>query len=704
MNIAVNKTILQQDMEMLGYLEQLKKQGHKVYVMVDEKQENLMSAGERKQISVVCYDILTYNAENKEKILFIKNVGCVVDEEKYSAGWFIPVLINTESLKTWLGEYEKGLREKREKEKVLTLPSQDKIWEQQYNEGQLHVNVPHMSICEYLYLSNYSNMDAVALRYFGSKIAFRKMFRLVEEYASVLRARNVKEDDVVTICMPNTPEAFVAFLAVNKIGAAASMLHPLLTAEDILDNLQITKSKYMIVVDTSYGKIRKIADSSNLERVVVVSPARSMPKIGGVIPGIRYIYTLQNLKERRKVPKEQRIKYDERFVSWDEEIRCAVADEKDSTFYYQPDKAAVLLRTGGTTGTAGLASLTNENVISNTSQLRDTIPSYQKRDELLAISPIFHGFGLIDSVITALVVNMSVDLHPQYNSKIFIASFLKNKPVLILGVPTLFKAMVRNKKLRDKDLSFFKVMISGGDTLNDDLRSEINEWRRQHHADNPVFVGIGLTEAAAAIAFTGIHSKHNKSVGFPLLLNDIKILSPDGEELGYHEVGQLCVSGPTVMQGYFKDDEKTAEVLHTDDKGKVWLHTGDMCYITDNGEICFVDRAKNVIIVSGVNVYGTEIEPVVAQIPEVEACAVIGVPHSYKMNVPKAYVVLKKGVVWDEQLKARILEQSNVRMDVYHRIYDVEPIEEIPLSNIKKIKYSELRELHRRVHGAGPIQ
>lgn len=739
MNIAINLEEITKDSNFINIINDLVINGNKVYILVntslyskDYMNKYLNSLG------VNCTDVIHFDSSNQLQILKLKNINYVVDST-LNGNYNVPIAhINDETYKlnfnsanellNNIKEYQEAY--KKHIEDPITVmsgvPSIDKIWTRKYNINQMNVETQNMSIYDYVCLNNLNNMDSVALRYFGKTITFREMFDQIDEYAKALKASGINEGDVVTICMPNTPEGVIAFFATNKIGAVASMLHPLLKSNDILDTLEKTESRYMVMADTSYKEVSKIVDKTKLEKVVVVSPADSMPVLSGLPVGIKILYKSKELYKKSKdslkylrlslvknfVPEQYTcikkkinneinnleenitsIPYNDLFIKWKDEVKNSSKYNEEISINYKPNSIAVLLRTGGTTGTSKLASLTNENVNNNASQVRDTIPPYKKGAEILAISPIFHGFGLVDSVIAALSFNMSVDLHPQYNKSIFVKSLLKNKPSLILGVPTLFKSLIKNPELEGKDLSFLTTLISGGDTLDEKLKGEINTWLKEHNAPNPIFSGIGLTEAAAAIAFTGVKSEKELSVGYPLPLNNVKIINPETEEeLGYGEVGELCIKGPSVMVGYYKNETETKNSFL--DKNKEWLRTGDMCYLSENGEICFIDRNKNMIIVSGVNVYSNEIEAELLKIPEIDSCAVIGIPHSYKMNVPKAYITLRKGLTLDEELKAKIMHYCNSKLDNYHKVYELEQIDKIPLTALNKINYNELRNLN----------
>lgn len=756
MKVAIDASIILKEPLFISVINILSGYGYKVYITYDSSEEKkIVELLEEKKC--VYEDLKKYDKDNKYKILSIMNLNYIMDEDTnlvfapnqklysnarvclYNNDNTINKNFNvfqTNELKGVLKdilEYETFMK-KHIEDPITVLsgkPSIDKIWSRTYSLAQQDINFNEMSIWEYIYLANYGREDEVALRYFGKTMTFKELYKKVDQFALNLVDQGVKQGDVVTICMPNTPEGVIAFLATNKIGAVASMLHPLLKGNDILDTLESTKSKVMVMADTSYNEVSKIIDNTDLQKVYVVSPGDSMPVISNIQPGIKFIYfakeALMRRKKKLKIKKLNKalkiiddsfkdikekindeinklngsldkVSYnDKRFTKWKEIIPYAESyiAETLPKVTYEPYKTSILLRTGGTTGRAKLAELSNESVIANISQVRDSIPPYSVGDEVLAISPIFHGFGLIESVLAALGLNMSVDLHPRYDKTIFVKSLIKNKPALILGVPTLFKNLIKDKKLNNSNYTP-RAWISGGDTLPETLKHDINVFRETHNASSSLGTGYGFTEGGAAVTISKYNSELSEgSVGYPLPYNNIKIVDPKtGEELGFNEVGEIWVSGPTIMNGYYDRPESTEKAIKIDANGTRWYHTGDLGKINENGELCFGGRDKNLIIVSGVNVFGSEIEPVVLQIPEILDCAVVGMPHEYKMNVPMAYVVLKEGITLDEQLKNKIKETCNSQVDTYHKIYDVVQIDRIPLTALSKVDYKVLEAMN----------
>ena len=623
---------------------------------------------------------------------------------------------DVESAELYLNEYNIKLN-KYIKDPITVkpkFPSQEKIWTRQFTSSQISAPIQNrnVNLYDYLFSNVIHDLDQMALIYFEKKYTFRQLkekidalsFKLINEY-------KIKPQDSISICMPNTPEAIITLLAANKVGISCSLIHPLSKIDDIIDTINLSGSKNLFITDNNEMQIDEISTATKIDRTILASVDCSMSFKFRVLYNLKKL--IDRLKEKYSIVKlevsskliskndklihnqlEKKIQglkkaTNESATKWEDLIFDI---NKDTKSIYIPNSAAFLLKTGGTTGNSKMATITNENCIANIEQLKYTIPSYKPGDTVAVIAPIFHGFGLVDSLLAAWCVNMAVNLHPRYDKEYFNKCVLKYNISMILGPPTLFKSIISSDEYDNKTMPYLKNLISGSDKLDASLRKDINNWKKEHNAENPIFVGMGLTEATAAISFTGLNSIHNDSVGFPLPGNEIKIISlEDGHELGYGEIGELCISGPTVMKEYFKNLDETNLVLK-EENGKKWLHTGDICSLDKNGEIRFVDRKKGIIIVSGINVYRKQVENVVNELKEVQESAAIGIPHPYKMHVIKVYVVLKPGYVLDDELKKEFEYYCNSKLDAYQKIYEFEQIDMLPLSKLSKVDYSKLEE------------
>ncbi len=577
-----------------------------------------------------------------------------------------------------------------------------------YSIDQTSINLPKMSIYDYLYESNKNNLFAEAISYFGKKMTFKEFFTEIDKCCKALIAKGIKEKDIVTICMPNTPEGVIAFYAVNKIGAVANMIHPLSSEKEIEYYLNESNSKLVISIDMCFNKINSILPKTNVDNVVLVSPADSMPlqlNVGYNALNSKVVNKVQSTFANNDVARnkfnnkiEDNIEMNRKLKSnmwdkWDDFIKAGKSIDKFEKHIPKENEMAVLLHTGGSTGSPKAVMLSNENFNCNTEQLKFTIPSYKKGDKLFAITPIFHGFGLADCVHTALCVNMSVILLPQFDEKMFTNIMLKEKPTLLLGVPTLFSAMIKNKAYDGKDLSYFKVLISGGDTLPKELEERINVWLKEHNCPNKVFKGIGMTESLAATAFSTPNANKLSCVGIPLPQNNYKIVKMGTtEEVEPYENGEICVTGPSVMLGYYNNEKETNDTLKIHEDGKTWLHTGDAGYVDNEGVVFYTQRIKRIIIASGYNIYPVQIENLILTHPAIEKCAVVAEPHEYKVNVPKVYIVVKEGYQESNELIEELRNLCKNNLSKFSLPKNYEFRKQLPQTLLNKIDYKLLEE------------
>lgn len=554
-------------------------------------------------------------------------------------------------------------------------PSIDKTWLKYYSDINIQKEMPKMSIYDYMMKKNRSHLSDNAINYFDKSITYREFDELIDKCAKSFIKSNIKEGDIVTICMPNTPEAVISFYALNKIGAVANMIHPLSSQNEIRNFINEVDSKMIITIDASYNKVVNIADKTKLEKIVLVSPADSMPIITKVLYGIT-----QNKKKLLK---------NNMTIGWSTFIKNGTLDKNEiiEQAKYRNDRLSVILHTGGTTGNPKGVRLTDDNFNSMVEQFISAADNFERNDKMLTIMPVFHGFGLCSSVHLPLSAGVTVILIPKLDSKKLDKLIIKNKPNHIIGVPTLFKGIINNEKLDKADLSFLKYIVSGGDLVKDSLESNINDFLSKHNSISKLSKGYGLSEAVAGATFA--YDDYNKigSVGIPMIATNIKIVQPGTtDEVQSGQVGEICISGPTVMQGYYNKEEETKYTLKDG-----WLHTGDLGYYKDN-ILYFAQRKGNMIISSGVNVYPSNIEQVIEMHDAVATCAVIGISHSYKIQVPKAYIVLKDGYTLTEEIKQEIESLCKKNLNVYSVPYEYEFRDKLPRTLLGKVSHTQLKE------------
>ena len=466
-------------------------------------------------------------------------------------------------------------------------------WLAYYSKEERKIKFTDKTIYEYLKDSVGVDTDFIALNYFGTRISYNELFLRIEQASRSLRSLGVKPGDVVTICMPNTPEAIISFYACNNIGAVADMVHPLSSQEQIKLYLNESKSRFLIMLDSNYDKYKEVLPDTLVYKTVFVSPKESMP------PLLSVGYTLtRGLKVKK--PKLTDIDY----LTWKEFLLKGVNYNKPFENKMKSKDLAVILHSGGTTGKPKGIMISNYSFNAESQQGGVNVCEVRPKDKILTILPIFHGFGLNICIHCPLCLKVETIIMPEYDAGRFSKIMKELKPNVLAGVPTLWEGMMSNKKLENVDLSQMKYIISGGDFLSIPMEKKMNNFLHTHGANINITKGYGMTESVAATSYTFDGTNKPGSIGIPMVGNSFTICNPDTlEELKYGEEGEICVNGPTVMMGYLNNQEETDNVLKKHKDGKIWLHTGDLGYITPDGIIFFTGRLKRMIVSSGFNVY-----------------------------------------------------------------------------------------------------
>ena len=564
---------------------------------------------------------------------------------------------------------------------LTNYPSIDKEWMKYYTDEQIAMQkMPKMRMIDYMQKENLNDLDDVAIEYFGTKLTFKEFFEKIDECAKSLVVNGIGKGDKVTICMPSTPEVLIMVYAINKIGAVANMVHPLSSENQIKEFINRVDSKLVITIDQTYEKVDNIRKDTNVNKVVVVSPSDSMPAY------LKLLYPLT--KDATKIKDKSGLTTWKDFMKEGKEISY-VPDCP-----YEENREAIILQTGGTTGVPKGVVLTDDNFNGMVEQFKIDASKYERGDKMLTIMPPFHGFGLCSSMHLPLSFGVGVVLIPRVNIKEIDKLITKNKISHIVAVPTLFKGMmkvVREKeakgKIKNFDLSGLKYVVSGGALAKNGFEADVDKFLEEHGCKVKLNKGYGLSEAVAGATFATDEMKNENTVGIPMIATQIKIVDPETkEELQNGEIGEICVKSAAVMKEYYNNIEETNKTLING-----WLHTGDLGYF-EAGELYFSERKGNMIISSGVNVYPSQIEEIIETHPAVSACAVIGVHHPYKQEVPKAYVVLKPEYEANDRINDEISELCKKNLDRYSWPASIEYKEELPQTLLGKISHKKLKE------------
>jgi long-chain acyl-CoA synthetase len=547
-------------------------------------------------------------------------------------------------------------------------------WINFYGDKPAHLNYFEGTIYEYLEACSRMHMNLN--EYYGKIVNFRKFLNEIEEVAKALKAEGVNEGDRVTICMPNTPQGILMFYAVNKIGAVANMVHPLSSETEIEFYLNKANSKFVLTIDLLYNKLLSIIGNTKVEKIVVTSVSDRMSHRVGLLYWVS------------KGRKNKKVKLRPNDLLWNDFINRGKSYVGETLVRRNSNDEAVILYSGGTTGEPKGILLSNMNFNALANQAKVMATPNAPGDSILSIMPIFHGFGLAVCIHTTLCIGMKCILIPSFSSKKFGDLIKKYKPNFIVGVPTLFSALISNKKVAKQDLSFIKNIVCGGDQLQPDLRRSLENFLIKHGTNAKVKEGYGLTESTAAVCLTLDDYMRPCSIGVPFPDTYFKIVMPNThDEVPYGEDGEICISGPTVMLGYLENAEETINTLRVHEDGRLWLHTASM---DEDGFVYFKQRLKRVIVSSGYNIYPSYVERIINSHPAVLTSTVIGIKHPYKVQVAKAFIVLKEGIKPTNDLKNDIYEYCLKNIARYSMPYEIEYRETLPTTKVGKIAYREL--------------
>ncbi len=520
----------------------------------------------------------------------------------------------------------------------------------------------------------------IAYEFMGKMTTYKQMWEKILACAKSLKAIGIREGDKVTICMPNTPQTVCMFYAVNMVGAIANMIHPLSAESEIAFYLRDSGSVAALTLDQFYPKFESVCKAVDLPHLIVASVKDELK------PLLKVGFALTSGRKIKKVPAKGNVIKWKEFIKRGEHVEIFQVKRKAKD-------PAVILYSGGTTGVNKGILLSNLNFNALATQVIATNPFFRPGQKMLAVMPMFHGFGLGVSIHSMLAYGGHCILVPQFTPKTYAELLEKHHPNLIAGVPSLFEAVLRMEGLEKLDLSCLKGVFSGGDSLSAELKKRFDQFLKDHGASVQVREGYGTTECVTASCLTPMHKAKEGSIGIPFPDTYYKIVKPGTtDEVPYGEEGEICLTGPTMMIEYVNHPEETASTLQKHADGYTWIHTGDLGMMDAEGFIYFRQRIKRMIVTNGYNVYPSQLENVLDGHEYVQISCVIGVPDPIKIQKVKAFVVLKTGYVPTEACKKDLMDYCRKHIARYALPYDIEFREELPKTLVGKVAYRKLEE------------
>ncbi|MGC4117802.1 MAG: AMP-binding protein [Myxococcales bacterium] len=517
---------------------------------------------------------------------------------------------------------------------------------------------------------------ATALEFMGRRTTYEKLLADVDRCADVLSSMGLKKGDRATLALPNTPHAVIAFYALNKLGVVASMIHPLSAPPEIEFFLRESDSTWAFGLDAFYPKFREVLARTPTRRVVVCSISEYLG------PLQRLGFALTTGRKIAPVPNDPEV------LRWPDLMSRPAPAAPAAAL--DPDELAVILYSGGTTGRPKgiMLSSMNFNCLGQQTLAQHPVTPGMS---MLAILPMFHGFGLGVCVHTILLAGGVCLLVPRFTAESVAKLIRKKRPNFMAGVPTLYEALTRSPDFRKADLSCLTAAFAGGDRVPHSIKEEFDAVVRARGGTVVLREGYGLTECVTACMVMPAKHYRQESMGVPYPDALVKVVDretlaecPPGTE------GEICVNSPTLMLGYLNEPAETAKTLRRHADGRVWLHTGDAGTMDADGFFYFKQRFKRLVKVSGVAVYPTQIEDVLHAHPEVALACAIGIPDLEKMARIKAFVVLREPGKASDALKQQLLEHCKKNLNTWSCPRELEFRPDLPKTLVGKVAYTAL--------------
>ena len=557
--------------------------------------------------------------------------------------------------------------------------SQAKPWLKYYDQKFIDQTLPALSAFEYVCQRSKNHLNDTALEYYGRKFAYADLIVNVKKTAAALRGAGVKKGDIITVVSIMTPEIIALFYAADMMGATLNLVDPRYSVEGIREYIEEVDSHLLVCLNVVYERCRQAAKRTNVEKVIVLSPADSLPPVMAV---------------GYKLTTPDKNKYASNVIRWKQFIK---GGEGQSTAAepYDPDHACVVVHTGGTTGSPKGVMLTDDCFNGIALQFQAYPKLFHRGQKLMNIMPPFIAYGFACGIHLPLVLGFTVIIIPNLDPAKLGSLVLKHKPEHMFGVPTHYQQLASDPKLRDKDLSFIINYAAGGDSLSRGAEQTVNDFLAAHGARYPIAKGYGMTEvSSAATVAAGLDNKPG-SVGIPMVNTVVAAFEPGtDQELPIGQRGELCISGPCLMKGYYNKPEETAILLRRHPDGRVWAHTGDMGYLDEDGFVFLDSRIKRMIIRhDGFKVFPSMIENVVSRHPAVHQCSVVGCADKdhTQGRLPFVYIVLKADITAKKKQVIRELERMCAEeLPEYVQPVAYKFISSMPMTPVGKVDYRQL--------------
>lgn len=559
--------------------------------------------------------------------------------------------------------------------------SEAKPWLAFYDPQYIGQTPPACTAFEYVCQQNKGRLNETALEYFGRKISFADFIVQVKRTTAAFRALGVRKGDILTVVSVMTPEIIYSFYAADRLGATLNLVDPRYSAEGIHEYIAEVNSRLLVCLNVVYDRCFQAAKRTSVEKVLVISPADSLP-----MP-LQLGYKLKNPDRNR---------YASNVIHWKDFIQNGKS-HSTAAERYDPQHACVVVHTGGTTGSPKGVMLSDANFNAIAQQFAAMDQLMSRGQKLMNIMPPFIAYGYACGVHLPLSLGLTVVIIPQLDPAKLGSLVLKHKPEHMFGVPSHYQQLAADPKMKGQDLSFIRNYAAGGDSIAQGAEQAVNDFLAAHGVQYAMAKGYGMTEvSSAATAAAGVNNKLG-SVGLPLVNTLVSVFEPGtDQELPIGQRGELCISGPTLMLGYYGKPEETANILRRHSDGRLWAHTGDLGYMDPEGYVYVESRIKRIIIRhDGFKVFPSMIENVISRHPAVQTCSVVSCADKDHVQgrLPFVYLVLEpSAVAKKKQVIRELREMCAEGLPEYVQPAGYKFISAMPLTPVGKVDYRRLEE------------
>ena len=562
-------------------------------------------------------------------------------------------------------------------QKTTGYPSIDKPWMKYYSEEALYGEIPKCTMYEYIFDHNKSHLDGIALRYFTKKITYQKLFENIRKTADAFWAQGIRKGDAVTIMSLNTPETIYCIYALNYIGAVANMVYMTLSEEEIVETVRNTDSKMFIFLDVAAEKVRNVVEDIEKIRVLAISPTDSL---GFPVQKFSALKSKINTKG---------------FWKWKDFLKAGEHQKAQQTSYHE-NELSVIVYTSGTTGTPKGVMLSNDSLNAVAWQYEKSGMKFTRGETFLTFMPPFLSIGLSLNVhlplSLGLVSDMVIDPEPQNVTRMYLKKKTNHFTAAPMNIVQVFEQIKGN-------MQFCITMAGGGESLRTEQEAEINEELRKRHSEAKYLTGYGMTEFSATVTTSMNHVYKAGTLGIPLCKVNIKVINPDnGEKLKYNETGELCFCTPSHMLGYLDNEEETNQIFDRDSQNNLWLHTGDLGFVDEDGFVRFVGRMKRIYLAQAADgtlykIFPQRIEETISEYPEVDMCAVV--VELDAQNIATAIACVKRTAESqnNNNFLTGLQQYCKEKLPVHLVPKQIIEMDEIPLTQSGKIDYKTLEKM-----------